>query len=180
LAEASSGEITNCLPFPYDEFNGPLRLVYLSLIRRSLKVTDSGDWELLAAKTKLSGGKVPFSADAWHNLQLAFFENKISVVIDGAQGCPDRGQQLRPRQLWHRQRLAWGAVRQHRHLLNTARDASGTRAQVQRGSPDPAPNTWLSPASRIIDNQGTGIIESPRGGARVPRRLVGAASLVDP
>jgi len=85
LAEASSGEITNCLPFPYDEFNGPLRLAYLSLIRRSLKVTDSGDWELLAAKTKLSGGKVPFSADAWHNLQLAFFENKISVVIDGAQ-----------------------------------------------------------------------------------------------
>src|SRR5271157_49977 len=47
-------------------------------------------------------------------------------------------------------------------------------------SGDPAPNTWLSPAFRIIDNQGTGIIESPRGGARVPRRLVGAASLVDP
>jgi hypothetical protein len=35
LAEASSGEITNCLPLPYDEFNGPLRLAYLSLIRRS-------------------------------------------------------------------------------------------------------------------------------------------------
>src|SRR5208337_3711635 len=33
LAEASSGEITKCLP--YDEFNGPLRLAYLSLIRRS-------------------------------------------------------------------------------------------------------------------------------------------------
>jgi len=51
----------------------------------SLKVADSGDWELLAAKTKLNGGKVPFSADAWHNLKLAFFENTISVAIDGAQ-----------------------------------------------------------------------------------------------
>jgi hypothetical protein len=50
-----------------------------------LKVADSGDWELLAARTRLAGGKVPFSADTWHNLKLAFLENKISVVIDGAQ-----------------------------------------------------------------------------------------------
>ncbi len=51
----------------------------------SLKVADCGDWELLAARTKLVGGKVPFSADTWQNLKLAFLDNKISVVIDGAQ-----------------------------------------------------------------------------------------------
>jgi len=50
-----------------------------------LKVADSGDWELLAGKTRLIGGKVPFTADTWHNLKLALHENDISVAIDGAQ-----------------------------------------------------------------------------------------------
>ncbi len=50
-----------------------------------LKVADSGAWELLAAKTKISGGKVPFSADAWHHLKLSFLGSKIAVAIDGAQ-----------------------------------------------------------------------------------------------
>ncbi len=50
-----------------------------------LKVADSGAWELLAARTKLKGGKVPFSANAWHNLKLAFCAETISVMIDGTQ-----------------------------------------------------------------------------------------------
>ena len=48
-----------------------------------LKVSDSGNWELLAAKTKLAGGKVPFSAGAWHQLKLSFIEDKITAIIDG-------------------------------------------------------------------------------------------------
>jgi hypothetical protein len=32
-----------------------------------------------------AGGKVPFSANAWHNLKFAFFDYTISAVIDGTQ-----------------------------------------------------------------------------------------------
>jgi galactosylceramidase len=52
-----------------------------------LKVADSGNWELLAAKTKLAGGVVPFSADTWHNLKLWFLGNLITVTIDGADAA---------------------------------------------------------------------------------------------
>jgi hypothetical protein len=48
-----------------------------------LKVSDSGNWELLATTTKLTGGKVPFSADTWHQLKLSFLEDKITAMIDG-------------------------------------------------------------------------------------------------
>ena len=50
-----------------------------------LKVADSGDWELLAAKTKLKGGKVPFNAKDWHKLELAFREETVTAAIDGSQ-----------------------------------------------------------------------------------------------
>jgi len=53
-----------------------------------LKVTDSGEWELFAAKAKIAAGKAPFSADAWHNLRLSFLDNRITVAIDGAQEAP--------------------------------------------------------------------------------------------
>jgi len=49
-----------------------------------LKVSDSGNWELLAAMTKLAEGKVPFSADTWHHLQFSLLDNKITATIDGA------------------------------------------------------------------------------------------------
>lgn len=48
-----------------------------------LKVADSGDWELLAAKIKLACGHVPFSADTWHNLKLSFSGSEITASIDG-------------------------------------------------------------------------------------------------
>ncbi len=47
-----------------------------------LKVADSGDWELLASKTKLAGGHVPFSADTWHNLKLSFADDEITAYLD--------------------------------------------------------------------------------------------------
>ncbi len=50
-----------------------------------LKVADSGDWELLAAATKLKGGKVLFSANAWHRLKLACRAEMIAVAIDGTE-----------------------------------------------------------------------------------------------
>ena len=48
-----------------------------------LKVADSGDWDLLAGKTKLKGGKVPFSGNTWHRLQLEFLEDTVTATIDG-------------------------------------------------------------------------------------------------
>ena len=49
-----------------------------------LKVSDTGNWELLAALTRLAGGKVPFAADSWHQLTLSFLEDKVTARIDGA------------------------------------------------------------------------------------------------
>ena len=80
-----------------------------------LKVADSGDWELLAAQDETQGRQ-----SALLRGRLAQPEARIHRKHDHRRdrrrsGGPDRGQQFRSRQLRHRQRLAWGAVRQHRH-----------------------------------------------------------------
>ncbi len=48
-----------------------------------LKVTAVGDWELMAARTRLAGGTVPFPAGTWHQLKLAFRDDLITARIDG-------------------------------------------------------------------------------------------------
>ena len=47
-----------------------------------LKVADTGDWELMAGKTKLTFGRLTFSAKTWHTLRLSFQEHNITVNID--------------------------------------------------------------------------------------------------
>jgi galactosylceramidase len=50
-----------------------------------LNVADTGNWELRAAKTRLAGGTLLFSANTWHHLTLAFLDSEISASIDGRQ-----------------------------------------------------------------------------------------------
>ncbi|MGC8643242.1 MAG: hypothetical protein ACP5XB_25555 [Isosphaeraceae bacterium] len=50
-----------------------------------LNLTDRGDWDLLAGKTKLAGGKVSCSAGTWHTLKLGFQDHTISAGIDGVE-----------------------------------------------------------------------------------------------
>ncbi len=51
----------------------------------SLKVDDSGAWELRAVAQVLASGKAPFSADAWHALKLKFALTNIQAFIDKVQ-----------------------------------------------------------------------------------------------
>ena len=107
-------------------------------------MADCGDWELLAARTKLVGGKVPFSADTWHNLRLAFLDNKISVVIDGApvarieDNSVDHGN-AGIGSGWHRAQVANIAIHSQALLEDLARgkpataSASGVRSIVPPG-----------------------------------------------
>jgi glycosyl hydrolase family 59 (putative galactocerebrosidase) len=48
-----------------------------------LNVADSGRWELHGGKTILARGVVPFSADTWHALKLAFAGATVTAQIDG-------------------------------------------------------------------------------------------------
>ncbi len=47
-----------------------------------LKVDHTGEWELGTAKAALAAGSVPFSANTWHNLRLAFAGTQIKAFID--------------------------------------------------------------------------------------------------
>ena len=51
----------------------------------SLRVDDSGAWELRAAAKVLASGKVPYSADAWHTLRLKFALANVQAFVDRAQ-----------------------------------------------------------------------------------------------
>jgi hypothetical protein len=48
----------------------------------SLRVADTGDWELLAAGKSIASGKSSFSKGAWHNLALKFLGDSITVLVD--------------------------------------------------------------------------------------------------
>lgn len=49
-----------------------------------LKVTDTGEWELLAAAKVIGSGKAPFARGVWHRLGLEFKGNSIDVTVDKA------------------------------------------------------------------------------------------------
>ncbi|MFO1498862.1 MAG: discoidin domain-containing protein [Verrucomicrobiota bacterium] len=47
-----------------------------------LKVNQRGDWELGVEKHPIASGKVGFSTNRWHHLELSFRETQIDVAID--------------------------------------------------------------------------------------------------
>jgi len=96
-----------------------------------LKVADSGTWELLASGKKLTGGMVPFAADTWHNLKLAFQGDNITAWIDGNQvarledrTCPTGNAGLGGG--WHPAQFAHVAIRVDPAQLNLAKGKSAS------------------------------------------------------
>jgi Glycosyl hydrolase family 59/F5/8 type C domain/Galactocerebrosidase, C-terminal lectin domain len=112
-----------------------------------LNITDHGDWELLAGTAKLRGGKVPFSANTWHNLKLAFQDDEISVAIDGSQVARVQDSSVDHGNAgigcgWHPAQFA-----------NIAIHSQPPREDLARGKPATASSQWSEeyPASKVND-----------------------------
>lgn len=48
-----------------------------------LTANEAGDWQLHAGNHMLKSGRVPYSADTWHNLRLRFNGDLVIATIDG-------------------------------------------------------------------------------------------------